>query len=418
MFYGWVVVMVGFLTLFLVMGTRFSFGVFYSQMLADMGWGRAATAGIFSVSMLVYALVALGVGAAFDWLGPQRMFPLMALILGGGFFLCSRLTTLWEFYLYYGVIVGSSFTALGFIPHVALTTRWFVRRRGLATSLVLSGTGLGSLVFAPWSAWLIARYGWRGGYVWYALLIPTFVAPLTFLFQRSRPEDLGLAPDGAPCAGRSTVTATSLGAMERGLSYRTVLWSRSFWALFGMIFTIGFNSMFLTVHQHQYLVDRGFQPGFAAWMLGLSGLLRSGGGLLWGSLSDRISREVSFTLVTLFGVSALTCLLAVQTAADTGRVVLAVLLMGLGYGGASVLYSTSAADLFPGRHFGKVLGLLEIGFGLGASAGSYVGGVVFDVLHTYRPSFYVTMGLMLLSIACVWIAAPRVARQERQGESV
>ena len=55
---------------------------------------------------------------------------------------------------------------------------------------------------------------------------------------------------------------------------------------------------------------------------------------------------------------------------------------------------------------------------LGASAGSYVGGVVFDVLHTYRPSFYVTMGLMLLSIACVWIAAPRVARQERQGESV
>jgi MFS family permease len=193
MFYGWVVVVVGFLTLFLVMGTRFSFGVFYSQMLADMGWGRAATAGIFSVSMLVYALVALGVGAAFDWLGPQRMFPLMALILGGGFFLCSRLTTLWEFYLYYGVIVGSSFTALGFIPHVALTTRWFVRRRGLATSLVLSGTGLGSLVFAPWSAWLIARYGWRGGYVWYALLIPAFgrAVDLPFPAQPSGRARLG-----------------------------------------------------------------------------------------------------------------------------------------------------------------------------------------------------------------------------------
>src|SRR6185436_13926740 len=60
----------------LVMGTRFSFGVFYSSMLAEMGWSRAATAGIFSVSMLVYAAVASGVGAAFDWWGPRRVFPL------------------------------------------------------------------------------------------------------------------------------------------------------------------------------------------------------------------------------------------------------------------------------------------------------------------------------------------------------
>ena len=72
-YYGWVIVLVGFLTMALVMGTRFSFGVFYSSMLAEMGWSRAATAGIFSVSMLVYAVVASGVGAAFDWWGPRRM---------------------------------------------------------------------------------------------------------------------------------------------------------------------------------------------------------------------------------------------------------------------------------------------------------------------------------------------------------
>ena len=100
----------------LVMGIRFSFGVFYASMLAEMGWSRAATAGIFSVSMVAYAVVALAVGAVFDWLGPRRMFPLVALLLGAGLFLCSRITTLWQFYLYYGVIVGTGFTALGFIP--------------------------------------------------------------------------------------------------------------------------------------------------------------------------------------------------------------------------------------------------------------------------------------------------------------
>jgi len=80
-YYGWVIVLVSFLTMLLVMGTRFSFGVFYSSMLAEMGWSRAATAGIFSVSMLVYAAVASGVGAAFDWWGPRRMFPVAAVLL-------------------------------------------------------------------------------------------------------------------------------------------------------------------------------------------------------------------------------------------------------------------------------------------------------------------------------------------------
>jgi len=198
LFYGWVIVLVSFLTLCIVMGTRFSFGVFYTSMLEEMGWSRAATAGIFSVSMLVYAVVALGVGAAFDWLGPRRMFPLAVLLLGAGFFLCSRMTVLWEFYLYYGVIVGTGFTAVGFIPHVSLMARWFERRRGLATSLALAGTGVGALLFSPLSEYLIARYGWQQSYLVYAVLLPGVLIPLMLIFHRNSPEDLGLQPDGVP----------------------------------------------------------------------------------------------------------------------------------------------------------------------------------------------------------------------------
>src|SRR5262249_6112258 len=91
------------------------------------------------------------------------------------------------------------------------------------------------------------------------------------------------------------------------------------------------------------------------------------------------------------------------------RVVVFVLLMGLGYGGASVIYSTAAADLFQGRHFGKILGLMEIGFGLRASLGSALAGLVFDYFQTYRPAFYLTICLVLASIVGIWIAAPRAA---------
>ncbi len=411
MFYGWVIVLVSFLTLTLVMGTRFSFGVFYSSMLAEMGWSRAATAGIFSISMLVYAVVASGVGAAFDRWGPRRMFPCAAVLLSVGFFLCSRITALWQFYLYYGVLVGTGFAALGFIPHVALVARWFARRRGLATSLALAGTGVGSFLLAPVSEALIARYGWRASYVIYALLIPGLLIPLILWAQRSRPADLGLHPDGA--------TPTASGDSQPGIAtemlgdtpYATALASRGFWALFGVIFAIGCNLMLLTVHQNQYLIDIGFSPVFAAWMLGLAGLLRSSGSVLWGALSDRMTRETSFTCATLLGVLALFCLLSAQYAPEPWRVVLAVLLMGLGYGGTSVIYSTAAADLFQGRHFGKILGLMEIGFGLGGGLGSALAGIVFDYFQTYRPAFYITMGLMLASIAGIWIAAPRAVRR-------
>ena len=160
----------------------------------------------------------------------------------------------------------------------------------------------------------------------------------------------------------------------------------------------------LTVHQNQYLVDIGFSPAFAAWMLGLSGLLRSSGSILWGALSDRMTRELSFTLSTLLGVVGLLCLLSAQTSPDVWRVVVSVLLMGLGYGGSSVIYSTAAADLFQGRHFGTILGLMEIGFGLGASLGSTMAGIV---VFRPRPAFPLRWTDASLVVG-IWVAA-RVA---------
>ncbi len=84
--------------------------------------------------------------------------------------------------------------------------------------------------------------------------------------------------------------------------------------------------------------------------------------------------------------------------------------MGLGYGGVRVVYAASAADLFHGPHFGKILGLLDIGFGLGAGIGSYLAGFLFDRFHSYDLTFYLVMALIAVSIGCIWIAAPRRVR--------
>lgn len=410
-FYGWVIVLVSFLTLVMVMGIRFTFGVFYISILEETGWSRAATAGIFSLSMIVYAIVSLSVGAAFDRLGPRRMFPFAVLLLGAGLVMCSTITALWQFYIYYGVVVGIGFTALGFVPHVSLISRWFVRQRGLANSLALSGQGVGAILLAPLSEYLIAAYGWRTSYLLYGLLITIFLIPLILIWHRDSPQSIGCHPDGdtfAEDSGRQSAIPMSV---DTGNDYLAIMKTGTFWALFFIVFSLAFNHMTLIVHQNQYLVDSGFRPEFAAWMLGLSGILRSGGAIIWGSVSDRIRRESSLSIAAFLGFIAMPCLILAQTSGASWQVVLFVLLMGLGYGGVSVVYAASAADLFNGPHFGKILGLLDIGFGLGAAIGSYMAGWLFDHFRSYRLTFYVVMVLILVSIACIWAAAPRRARK-------
>lgn len=412
-FYGWVIVLISFVTLVLVMGTRFTFGIFYISILEETGWSRAATAGIFSVSMLVYAAASLGVGAAFDRLGTRRLFPCAALILGVGYILCSRIETLWQFYLYYGVVVGFGLTALGFVPHVSLVSRWFVRRRGMANSLALSGQGVGALALAPLTEVLIAQMGWRNSYLFYGILLPVVLIPLMWLWLRPSPQSMGLQPDGDAAPPTAETPPPESPGTQDGASagvYTQVLKTPAFWALFFIVFTLALNQMTLVVHQTAYLVDRGFQPEFAAWMLGISGILRSGGTVIWGTISDRVTRESSFTISAFLGLVSIPFLLMASPATGTWTVVVFVLLMGLGYGGVNVVYAASAADIFQGPNFGKILGLLDVGFGLGAAIGTYVAGYLFDRFQSYHLTFYGVMGLILVSIGCIWIAAPRRAR--------
>jgi MFS family permease len=254
---------------------------------------------------------------------------------------------------------------------------------------------------------LIAQFGWRQSYLIYACLIGLLI-PMMLIWHRDSPESLGLQPDGDLKPSRFKAPGPPAPASPN--TYLHVIKTRTFWALFFIVFSLAFNQMTLIVHQNQYLVDIGFQPEFAAWMLGFSGILRSGGSIIWGSVSDRITRETSLTLSALLGVAALPCLIWAQTNSSIWLVVLFVLLMGLGYGGVSVVYAASAADLYQGRDFGKILGLLDIGFGLGAALGTYMAGLLYDWLQSYHLMFHLIMGSIGLSMVCIWIAAPRRMR--------
>ena len=295
-YYGWVIVAVMFVTLFISLGFRFAFGVFYSAILDETGWRRAETAGVVSAAMIVYACTAALSGYLFDRLGARVLFPIGALCMGAGLMLCSTSESLAGLTVSYGILLGFSYAALGFIPHMAIVPRWFVRRRGLASAASLAGVGLGSLGVAALSAELIVRIGWRETMWWFGIASMVVLIPINVLFHRHSAEHIGLVPDG-PSAQPAARTAPA----RTGATIGDAVRSPAFWLLALAVTMTGLCNMTIVVHQTRMLVDMGYSLPLASLIFGMLGVMRAVGGLIWGPLSDRIGR--SACVVIICGIS-------------------------------------------------------------------------------------------------------------------
>lgn len=365
----------------MVMGIRFAFGVVYVGILDDTGWSRADTAGIFSASMAVYALTVTFSGALFDRLGPRKLFSMAFIILAGGLYLSSIINTLWQFYLAYGVVVGVSFSLLGFPTHMAVVPRWFIRKRGFASALALSGTGIGSMLMSIFTENLIEQIGWRGTYQLYAVIVILFLIPLNLLFQRDHPETLGLLPDGKKQSEQSQSATTR--DHKQGVTLLQALKTPAWWYLFIGVTMIGFTSMTMVVHQTRLTLDYGYTLIIATTFFGLTGLSRSLGGLLWGPLSDRIGRKGCFFIGAFLGFLGLVFLYFAQYSPNIMLLLGFSLVFGGGYMGITPVYASTVGDLFSGRHLGKIISMLDIGFGTGSAIGPWLAGYLFDRQGSY-----------------------------------
>jgi MFS family permease len=123
-YYGWVIIGVSFLTLFLALGIRFSSGVVYVALLKEYGWGRGETAGAFSLAMLTHGLFGMVSGNLIDRFGPRVVFPLGATFLAMGLAAASCITAIWHLYLLFGMIMAMGINTLAYVPHMALIPGW------------------------------------------------------------------------------------------------------------------------------------------------------------------------------------------------------------------------------------------------------------------------------------------------------
>jgi len=407
-YYGWVIVAVMFVTLFISLGFRFAFGVFYSAILDETGWPRADTAGVVSASMIVYACTAALIGYLFDRLGARVLFPVGALCMGAGLMLCSTSESLAGLTVFYGILLGFSYAALGFIPHMAIVPRWFHQRRGLASAVSLAGVGLGSLGVAALSAELILRIGWRETMWWFGIGAMVVLIPINLLFHRHSAERIGLVPDGP-----STRPATRTAPVKDGATIGDAVRTPAFWLLSLAVTMTGVCTMTMVVHQTRLLVDMGYSLPLASLIFGTLGVMRAIGGLIWGPLSDRIGRATCVVIIcgiSIVGLALLwlTSLLPAESFAL--RIALLsgyVLTFGIGFNGMAPVYASAVSDKFAGRNLGTIFGLLDLGFGLGSAVGPWWAGWMFDRYGNYDAVILgVALGVMITGLG-LWAATRR-----------
>jgi MFS family permease len=414
-YYGWAIVGLAILSMSFWFGVRTTFSVFFVALIDHFHWTRAEAAGAQSIAMLVYMTMAPIIGVLVDRIGPRKTILPGIVLTGLGFLLCTQIESLFQFYLFFGAIVGIGVTCLSIAPFTVLLAHWFEHRRGAANGLASIGIGTGTLFFVPFIQYLISTQGWQFAYLIFGLLVLMIPLPLNAFFLRHTPKELGLLPDGETLkrieeTDLKKVTETRVAdspSTRDERRYQDILKNPRFWGLLFFPSLVSFGAYFIIVHHVKYLTDLGVERNWAASLFAGIGALSAGFRFFWGWLSDRTGREIAFTLGMICFTLGVLFLLLFERFRVTPILYLFAACFGSGWGATAPLFMSIAADLYKGRNFGWIYGTLEGVLGIGAALGAYVGGAIFDRTGSYFWGFILIMVFNLISIPLVWLVAPR-----------
>lgn len=416
-FYGWLVVGIAFVTMGIGVNARTSFSLLFPPILDEFGWGRGDTAAIFSLGFIGSTLATPVVGVLIGRYGPRIAIPLGAVMMASGMVLATVSVSLWQFYLTLGFMVIGGSIFISYIGHSMFLANWFQRKRGLAVGIAFSGVGFGGILMFVWIQNIITTVGWRISCWGMAALMVAVIVPLNFLFQRLRPEELGLRPDGGSTADDARDFATGKLDIVVDTAWVNTEWTplramatARFWWLAVTMGTGLFAWYTVQVHQSQYLEQLGFSKEQVALALGIVVMSGVIGQIGLGHLSDRVGREWAWTLSLSGYVICYAMLLMMKSQPST------VLMYGmaaaqgmLGYGVAA-MFGAMPADLFQGRRFAAILGIVSIAANLGAGLGPWVAGLLYDVTGSYQDAWWLAIAVSLMSIGAVWMTGPRKVR--------
>jgi MFS family permease len=409
--FSWFIVGSSSIALALVYGIWYSFSVFFVALLREFGWSRSLGAGAFSLFIIVSAMIGPFVGNRVSSAKPRGVILGGSVLLGVGLALCSLTQTWWQFYIFFSLITAVGLGATGWVPHTTIIQQWFKEKRGLATGIISAGIGIGILVCVPSAQYLIIRLGWRMAYRIMAVFIPIVVISMAILFLK-RPPHTTYHHDEIKIT--RTVVRDPLVVNEewasRSWTVARVVKTKIFWLLGLSFFLANFVTQTIFTHQVAFFVDCGLEALLASYIVGIVGIASLGGKILWGTLSDKIGREITYTMGITCSVLGMLLLILFNLFPFSGLPYFYAIFFGMGYAVQTALPPLITADFFEGRRYGAIFGIVMIFIGIGGAFGAWFAGFLHDRLGSYLPVFIITIICALFSSLSIWWVAPRKIR--------
>ena len=371
---------------------RYSVTAFFPAISSELAWSRSTVGTAQSVSLWAYSILSILTGWMTDRLGSRKT------IFFGGFFclvgwiLLSNVNSLWQLYLFYGLIMAIAVSNTHLVPLQATSRKWFVKRAGLASGIISSAFAIGTAIFIPVLTLTSSIYNWRQVSFVAAFVVGIPIMFLAYFIIRDTPESMGQHPDGLISSSSSAIEQESL--LKRG-NIRNFLRTPQFWLLFVAYGLIGIVFNGLLAHLVIWAVDLGSTNATAGVFVtvfnGPSILSRIGSG--W--LGDKYGKKRIMMLGASF--SALAMLTGWLIIHSANQLIVYAIIFGIGAGFTSTLFAPYLGDLFGRQNIGSSFGILTLSWGLIGGLGPTIWGIVVEASGSYNVA-------LLISSVCYAIA--------------
>jgi OFA family oxalate/formate antiporter-like MFS transporter len=399
LFYGWFAMGACFAVMLTQGGTVWTFGVFLKPIARDFYWNRAQASSGYTAFLIGYVISVITTGRLADRYNPGPILLVSAILTGVGFSLCSQVHTVNHFRMY--LFLGGLGSGANWSVPTSIVQRWFFNREraGLALGITISGVGVGALIFALLTHYLVSSQGWRNAYLIIGIIFFAIMATSSFVVKKAPGETRVLSDGSGAALNRPGVQRRAGRGVLMTLSFAGI-------TLCNCISVVAFQ--IIAAHLVPYATDIGIPSTASSAAIGLMGGFSIPGRILGGHLSERIKwqRILAFSH---FGMGLFMLLLLVLQ--GTWMLYCFVLFYGLCHGSRISAHLGILGDFFGIGSLGELIGItMATGIFTGAFA-PYLVGFLFDKTGSYLAVFAIMMVFLLGSgiIASV-IRKPNAAR--------
>lgn len=387
-FYGYIIVAACFVMMMVFWGTYYTFGVFFDSLIKQFGWSRAVTSSAIAANGILLGIFFIPIAKWSDRYGPRLVIGICGAILGLCYFLMSRVSTGWQLYVFFVVLVAIGMGA--YIAMVSIVARWFEKRRALMTAIVFCGMGVGIMLVPPLISQLILSRGWQFSYMIVGIIgLVGIVGGAQFL--KRDPGQMGQLP-----YGWSETESKNGQAHTTGVSFQEALRTRQFWLVSMLYFIFLFCELVITVHIVIYATGTlAVSEVNAASIFSFIGFSLIAGMLVMGIFANRFSNKLAFVVSFALLVISFAWLLMAK---ELWMLRLFGVLAGFSWGGMQILYAPITAELFGLGSHSIILATAAFIGGLGSAAGPWMAGKIYDVTDSYHLAFIICTVLVAIGL--------------------